>query len=150
MFPAKFGWNWPSGSWEDFLNIFPYILLCKRLSPWSGATHAPIDFIWTTLNLLAPRMLHGKYQCIPAGGSWEETFSRFIKIVLTLPLIGPHPRACFLPSLVEIGLVVLEKSFKGKSRRRPDGRTLRHTISSHGLRRGELKIKCLEKTYSNS
>jgi len=75
-------------------------------------------------------MLHAKYQCIPAGGSCEEDFSRFIEIVLILPLIGPQkrpaplfeqigipiPQACFLPSLVETGLVVLEKkSFKGKS-----------------------------------
>jgi len=74
-----------------------------------------------------------------------------------LPLIGPQkgpaplfeqiwiliPQACFLPSLVEISLVVLEKkSFKGKSwRRTDDGRTLCHTISSHGLRPGELKIR---------
>jgi len=34
---------------------------------------------------------------------------------------SPSSKACFLPSLVEIGLVVLEKkSFKGKSRRWTD------------------------------
>jgi len=106
-----------------FLNISLYILLCKSLSPWCGAIHDPKDFIWTNFNLLAPRMLHATYQCIPAGGSWEEDFSRFIKIFLMLPLIGsqkgpdplfkqiwiPIPQASFMPSLVEIGLVVLEK-----------------------------------------
>jgi len=101
-------------------------------------------------------MLHTKYQWIPAIGSWEEDFWRFIKKkILILPLIGPQngpaslveqiwipiPQACFLPSLVEIGLVVLEKkSLKWKSWRRTDGRrTLRHGITSHGLRPGELK-----------
>jgi len=32
------------------------------------------DFILTNLNLLAPRILHDKYQCIPASGSREEDF----------------------------------------------------------------------------
>jgi len=35
-------------------------------------------------------MFHDKYQCIPAGGSWEEDFSRFINIFLILPLIAPQ------------------------------------------------------------
>jgi len=35
------------------------------------------DFILTNLNLLAPRILHTKYQCIPAIGSRED-FWRFI------------------------------------------------------------------------
>jgi len=91
MFPANFGWNWHSGSWEEgFLSIFPYILLCKSLSPWDGATHDPRDFIWTNLNPLAPRTLHTTYQCIPAIGSWEEDFWRFVKIFLILPPIGPQ------------------------------------------------------------
>jgi len=34
-------------------------------------------------------MFHAKYQCILASGSWAD-FSRFIKIVLMLPLIGPQ------------------------------------------------------------
>jgi len=58
---------------------------------------------------------------------------RFLKIYENVPYFAPYwapkgpaplfeqicipiPQACFLPSLVEIGLVVLEKkSFKGKS-----------------------------------
>jgi len=81
-------------------------------------------------------------------GSWGEDFWRLIKIFLIFfliepqkvptplfePKMNPHPQACFHPSLVEIGPVVLEKSFKGKTWRRTDGRrTLRHDISSHGL-----------------
>jgi len=54
---------------------------------------------------------------------------------------SPIPQACSLPSLVEIGLVVLEKkSFKGKSCRTDVGRTLHHPISSAGLWPGELII----------
>jgi len=43
----------------------------------------------------------------------------------------PHPQACFLPSLVEIGLVVVEKkSFKEKvDAGRTDGRCTMHTLS---------------------
>jgi len=94
---------------------FPYIILCKSLSPWGGAIHDPRDLIWTNLNLLAPRVLHTIYQCIPAGGSWEEGLS---KLCLLCPLLGPKrgqplylnksespiPQACFLPCLVEIHL----------------------------------------------
>jgi len=57
------------------------------MSPEGVAIYDPRDFIWTNLNLLAPRMLHATYQRIPAGGSWED-FWRFIKIFLILPLIG--------------------------------------------------------------
>jgi len=93
--------------------------------------HDPRDFIWTTLNLFAKKMLYAKYQCIPASGSWEEDFWSFIKIYLILPLIGPQKGPAPLSEqfwipiskhvsyqvwLVEIGLVVLDKkSFKGKS-----------------------------------
>jgi len=65
-------------------------------------------------------MLHAKYQCIPAN-TWFMR-RRFLKIYqnfLILPQKGPDPlfeqfespspQACFLLSLVEIGLVVLEK-----------------------------------------
>jgi len=58
---------------------------------------------------------------------------------------SPHLQACFLPSLVEIGLVVFEKkSFKGKSWRRMDRRRTdeRRTCAMawgfYGLRPGEL------------
>jgi len=36
------------------------------------------------LNLLAPRRIHAKYQCIPASGSREDDFWRFIKFCLIL------------------------------------------------------------------
>jgi len=90
MFPTKFCWNWPRSSWEEYFKAFLYILPCKSLSPWGGAIHDPRDFIWRKLNLLAPRMLHAKYHCIPASDSWEEGFWSFIKIFLILLLIGPQ------------------------------------------------------------
>jgi len=119
MFHAKYCQIWCSSSWEDFIKAFPYILLCKSLNPWSGAIHDSLDFIWTKLNLLVPRMLHAKHQWIL--DLWDEDFWRFIKTVLILPLNGvlkeaspfiwiPIPQACFLPTLVEIGQWFLRRS----------------------------------------
>jgi len=48
-----------------FFKAFPYILPCKSLSLCGGAICDPRDFILTNLNLLALRMVHAKYQCIP-------------------------------------------------------------------------------------
>jgi len=45
-----------------------YIKLC----PLRRGHLLPRDFIWTNLNLLAPRMFHAKCQCILASVSWEE------------------------------------------------------------------------------
>jgi len=109
---------------EKIFEAFSYILLCKFLSPWGRAIRDSRDFIWTNLNPLSQKMIRTKYKCIPASSSWEEDFWRFIKIFLILPLIAigsqkgptplfehiwiPIPQAWFLPSLVEIGPVVLE------------------------------------------
>jgi len=75
----------------------------------------------------------------------KKIFEDLSKFSLFCPLLGskwgqpplfeqiwiPIYQACFLPTLVEIGLVVLEKkSFKGKSwRRTDDGRCARHKLS---------------------
>jgi len=71
-------------------------------------------------------------------------FSHYWAPKMAIPFIwtnlNPHPQECFLPKLVEIGFMVIEKkSFKGQSWHRTDRRTLRHIISSHGLPPGELK-----------
>ena len=67
MLCAKFGWNWPSGSREDFL-----ISLMFRtyfiISPWKRAG----PFIWTNLNPLYPRMLCAKFGWNWSSGSGEE------------------------------------------------------------------------------
>jgi len=104
-------------------NHFPINYYVKVKAPGVGAIHDPRDFIWTNLNLLAPRMFHATYQYILASSWWEEDFWRFIKIFLILPLIGhqkgPAPlfeqiwipilQACFMPRLVEIDLMAKER-----------------------------------------
>jgi len=42
----------------------------------------PKNFIWTHLMLLVLRMIHVKYQCIQAIGSWEDDFKGFCYINL--------------------------------------------------------------------
>jgi len=34
---------------KKIFQAFPYILLCKSLSPWGGAMDDPRDFFWTNL-----------------------------------------------------------------------------------------------------
>ena len=67
MLCAKFSWNWPSGSGEDFWIFSMYFRYFVIISPWKRA--GPIN--WST---------------------WI-----------------PFTQGCFVPSLVEIGSVVLEK-----------------------------------------
>ena len=68
MLCAKFAWNWPSGSKEDFesfrynLNIFAIISPFKRVWP----------FIWTNLNPLHPRMLCARFGWNWSSGSLQE------------------------------------------------------------------------------
>jgi len=117
-----------------------------------GMFHAKKILIWCSSSWEEDFFMHFPiYYYVKV--SWEEDFWRFIKIFLILPLIGPQKgpaplfeqiwipihQGCFLPSLVEIGLAVIEKkSFKRKSWQR----TLRHGISSHSLRPGEQQQKC--------
>jgi len=49
--------------------------------------HDPRDIIGTKLNLLAPRMLHAKYQCIPA---MQWFMRRFLKIYQNLTHFAPY------------------------------------------------------------
>jgi len=115
-------------SFFEHVSSFPYISLCTSLNPWVRIIHDPREFIWTNVNPLSQQMIDTKYQCILTSGSWEEYVWRFINVFLILSLIGPRKgpallfehigvpilQACFLPSLVAVGLVVLEKSIKGK------------------------------------
>ena len=65
---AKFGWNWPSGSWEKDFKFRQSIFAISKLSPLGK----------------------GRYP------SFVQTWILFTQ-------------GCFVPSLVEIGPVVLEK-----------------------------------------
>jgi len=74
----------------------------------------------------------------------KKIFEDLSNFSLFCPLLGqplylnkiwiPIPQACFLPRLVEINLMVLEKkSFKGKSWRRTDGRQTTDAAPWHKL-----------------
>ena len=79
MLCVGFGWNWPSGSGERFLDFFNVLLLfhyylpCKRAWP----------FIWTNLNPTHPRMLYVKFDWNWPSGSGEE-FLIFPQCIQTL------------------------------------------------------------------
>ena len=68
---TKFGWNWPSGSGEEYFEIplmyFPYLVI---ISPWKRAW----PFIWTNLNPLHSRMLCAEFGWNWFNGSGEEDF----------------------------------------------------------------------------
>ena len=81
-------------------------------------------FIWTNLNLLHPRELCTKFGWNSPSGTGEEGFSislmyfRFLVIISPWKVTGllslehtwiPFTQGCIVPSLVEIGPVVLEK-----------------------------------------
>ena len=55
---AKIGWNWPSGSGEDFLNFVNiFSLFCYYLF-----------YVWTNLNPLRPQMVFTKF----GSKKWEK------------------------------------------------------------------------------
>ena len=68
MLCAKFGWNWLSGSGEDFLISSMYFHYFVIISPWERAW----PFIWTNLNPLYPRMLCAKFGWNWPSGSGEK------------------------------------------------------------------------------
>ena len=70
MFGAKFGWNWPEGSWEkDFFNfVKKYFCNFVIISPWKRAWY----FISINLNSLYSRMICAKFGWNLLGGSGEE------------------------------------------------------------------------------
>ena len=123
MLCAKFGWNWLSGSWEeDFLILSPYFLLFRNyLSLEKGRvlhlnkleSSSPKDAlcqVWLKLAqwFLRRWFLHFVNLCslfrnylpMEKGGAhlFEQTWI-------------PFTLGCIVPSLVEIGRVVLDKKF---------------------------------------
>ena len=85
-------------------------------------------FIWTNLNSLHPRMLCDMFGWNWPTGSGEDDFKilsmYFCYFVIISPwkrtspfseqtwIPGPFTQGCFVPSLVEIGLLVLEERTK--------------------------------------
>ena len=123
MLCAKVGWNWLSGSGEeDFLISSMYFRYFVIISPWKRAG----PFIWTNLNALHTRMLCATFGWNWPNGSEEEDFYKLSIYFYYFPIISSLGRACpsfeqtwipftqgyFLPSLVAICPVVLEKKMK--------------------------------------
>ena len=70
MLCAKFGWNWPNGSAEDFLILLMYFCYLVNIFPWKMAWH----LTWTNLNSLHSRVLFFKFGWNWPSGSGEELF----------------------------------------------------------------------------
>ena len=97
--------------------LFCYFII---ISPWkrhwpSKAQAGP--FIWPNLHPLHPRMLCAKFGWNWPSGFGEENFLiskmyfRYFIIISHLnKLESPSSKRCFVPSLVEIGPVVLQKT----------------------------------------
>ena len=98
------------------LNKYDYIItLIKRRKNFMGNYWF---FIWRNLNPLHPRMLCAKFGWNWLKGSGEEIF-KFLQCILAISEWSPLPsfeqtwipftQGCFVPSLVKIGSVVLER-----------------------------------------
>ena len=111
-----------------YFRYFIIISLLKRAWP----------FIWTNLNPLHPSMLCVKSGLKLALWFWRRWIFNFVKLFCYFIIISPWKRVwpftwknlnpttqgCFLPSLVEIGPLVLEKKMKmWKVYRQTDGQT---------------------------
>ena len=121
MLCAKFGLKLAHWFWRRrfFLNS-PMNFRCSLIiSPCKKGG----PFIWTNLNPLYTRMLCAKFSLNWPSGSGEENclissmYFRYFVILSPLIRAGasfeqtwiPYTQGCFVPSLVEIGPVFLEK-----------------------------------------
>ena len=117
---AKFGWNWLSGSGEDFLISSMYFHYFVIISPWKRAG----SFIWTNLNPHHPRMFCAKFDRNWHSDSWELDF-KVRQCLFAISLLSPLGNGrgpsfeqtwipitleCFGLSFVEIGPVILENT----------------------------------------
>jgi len=95
---------------EKIFYAVPYILLCKSLSPWSGAIYDLSDFIWRKLNLPVLGMLHTKYCLIWCSSSLEDFLS--ISYILLCKSLRPWGGAICNPRdfiCTNLNLLVLGK-----------------------------------------
>ena len=154
MLCAKSGWNWLSGSKEEYFLISSmYFCYFVIISPWKRVG----PFIWTKLNPLHPRILCAKFGWNWPCGSGEEDFlisSIYFRYIIIIsprkrarPFIWktwiPFTQGYFVRSLVEIGPVVLGKKMKmWKVNRRTDRQTKRWLEKlTWAFSSGELKKK---------
>ena len=119
MICAKFGWNWPSGSAGGKKLKIGLCTFCTFviISPWKK--EGPFIRIPIT-----KKMICAKFGWNWPSGSGEEDFVNLSMYYRYFVIISPwkrartfiwtnlHSQGCFVPSLVEIGPVVLEKKKK--------------------------------------
>ena len=121
IYCAKFGWNWTSGSGEDFSQIsslyFYYFII---IFPWKKG----VAFHFNKFEFSLPKnALCQVWLKLAKQWFWR----RFLKFIFTTSLLSPLERGmelsneqiwisfsqlCFVQRSVEIGPVVLEKFFK--------------------------------------
>ena len=129
---AKFGWNLSTGSGEKFytsINGFFTISLLKFVNIFSQFDYYLSLKKGTTLNMNKvesplPRMNYAKFCWNWSTGSGEKNYTGLINGFFTISLLSlfekvhgplfeqtwiPFTQGYFVPSLVEIGSVVLEK-----------------------------------------
>ena len=119
MLCAKIVWNWISGS-EDFLISSMYFCYFLIISPWKRVG----PFIWRKLRSPSPKDDLCLVWLKLAQWFWRRRFLNFVNafslFLNYVPLEkcgalylnrleSPFPRRCIVPSLVEIGSVVLER-----------------------------------------
>ena len=117
---AKFGWNWPIDSWEKDLHIVNECSLFRHSLPLEKGGALLMN------KLESPLTKDSLCQVWVKSGPFvlKKTISKFRKCIFTVSLLSPPPpgrgplleqtwvpiiQGCFVPILVEIGLVVLEK-----------------------------------------
>ena len=121
---GKFDWKGRVVLEMKIFNSFSYnVFYFAIISNWKRAW----PFICTNLNPLYSRMLCTKFGWNWQSGSGIEDFWKFFPIIFNISLIispwrrhgfsfvqtwNPSTQKCFMPSLVEIGPVVLEEIFK--------------------------------------
>ena len=105
--------------WRKVFNFVNVFSLIEIISPWKWAG----ALVWIILNPLHPRMLCAKFGWNWPSGSEEKIF-KYCQCIFDTSLLSPLSKGsgpafdqtwiffsqeCFVPSLVDIGPVVLEK-----------------------------------------
>ena len=139
MHCAKFGWNWLSGSGEDFLILSRYLRYFVIISPWKRTGH----LIWINFKPLYQRLHCAKFGWNWPSGSGEDflissMYFCYFVIIYPWKRAGPFIRRNLNPlhprmhcAKFEIGPVFLEKKSKiGKVYRRTDRQTTTDDIRS--------------------
>ena len=125
MLCVKFGWNWPRGSGEKdfFLNFVNVYLPFHNYIPLekSGALHLnKLEFPSPRIAMCQDWLKLATWFSTRRFLNFVNVLSLFCVIISTWKKVGPSfdkiwipfTRECFVPSLVEISPVILEKKMK--------------------------------------